>query len=113
MTETDLIKLVLAQTDGYLDFPFNRPGQKATVIFSVIKHHSNNKIIAMVYTQDGQVLIDVKLMPAQNEALRLSAGVEPGRHLNNRYWTTIRVNETVVSTDELKNIISESARLTR
>jgi predicted DNA-binding protein (MmcQ/YjbR family) len=113
MTETDLIKLVLEQTDGYLDFPFNRPDQKATVIFSVIKHHSNNKIIAMVYTQDGQVLIDVKLMPAQNEALRLSAGVEPGRHLNNRYWTTIRVNETVVSTDELKNIISESARLTR
>jgi len=113
MTETELIKLVLDQTDGYLDFPFNRPGQKATVIFSVIKHRRNGKIVAMVYTQDAQVLIDVKLTPAQNEALRLSAGVEPGRHLNNRYWTTIKVNETVVSTVELKNIIRESARLTR
>jgi len=112
MTEKELIQLVLDHTDGELSFPFNRPGQKSTVIFFVIKHRSNHKIIAMVYTQNGQVLIDVKLTPAQNDELRLSAGVEPGYHLNNRYWTTIKVNDTVVSRTELTNIILESARLT-
>jgi len=73
-----VIQLVLELTDGYRCFPFNRPGQQATVILSVIKHRANDKMIAMVYTKVNQVCLDIKLTPEQNDELRLLAGVEPG-----------------------------------
>ena len=112
MTEQELIALTIAQTDGYLDYPFNRPNQKAGVIFSVIKHQSNNKMIAMVYTKSDQLFIDVKLLPQHSESLRLLKGVMPGQHLNNHYWTTINVTTTELSQTELVNVIAESAKLT-
>jgi len=112
MTEQELIALIMVQTDGYLGYPFNRPNQKSGVIFSVIKHRSTHKMIAMVYTKSDQLFVDVKLLPKHSESLRLLKGVMPGQHLNNHYWTTVNVTTTELSRTELVNVIAESAKLT-
>jgi len=112
MTAADLIKLIIDQTDGFLDYPFNRPNQQAGVRFAVIKHQHNHKIIAMVYEQAEQVFVDVKLTPRQREELRGLSGVDPGHHFNRDYWTTIKVNDTALSQVELSNVIAASASLT-
>ncbi|WP_137626095.1 MmcQ/YjbR family DNA-binding protein [Lactiplantibacillus pingfangensis] len=112
MMAADLIKLILDQTDGFLDYPFNRPNQQSGVRFAVIKHQQNQKIIAMVYQQAGQVFIDVKLSPQQSEEIRMLKGVQPGRHFNRQFWTTISVNDTALSALELSRVIAASAALT-
>lgn len=112
MTEKELIALIIDHTDGYLSFPFNRPGIKSTIVWSIIKHQHNDKILAMVYTKENELLMNIKLSPAQNEVMRLLNGVEPGYHMNKKYWTTIHVNDTELSAKELLGIIAESARLT-
>jgi len=112
MTEKELVNLIIENTDGYLSFPFNKPSTKSKVIWSIIKHHSNDKILAMVYVKENDLMMNIKLSPEQNETLRLLKGVEPGYHMNKRYWTTININNTELSGKERLNIILESARLT-
>jgi len=112
MTENELVNMVIKNTDGYLCFPFNRPGTQSTITWSVIKHHHNDKILAMVYMKGEELMINVKLLPEQNESLRLLKGVKPGYHMNKKYWTTIFVNNTALSLTELQKIIEESSRLT-
>ncbi len=112
MDKNELIKLILDRTDGYVSYPFNKPGRKEPIQWSVIKHQSNNKILAMVFVKDDQLMMNIKLKPEQNDMMRDLQGVEPGYHMNKRHWTTITINHTEVSMKELENIVLESARLT-
>ncbi|QIL50152.1 MmcQ/YjbR family DNA-binding protein [Weissella coleopterorum] len=113
MNEKQLIKLIEVETDAYLSYPFNKPGVNSTIKWSVLKHQKNDKILAMVYVKDEELLMNVKLLPEHSESLRMLKGVEPGYHMNKKYWSTIAINNTELTLTELKNIIKESYELTR
>lgn len=108
-----LVKLVVDNSDGYETFPFNKDTSHEKIIWHVIKHESNNKIIALVFEKDGDLLIDLKLTVEHGQQMRLIRGVEAGYHMNKEHWNTIHVNDTEVSEVELINMIKESAELTR
>ncbi|WP_407910758.1 MmcQ/YjbR family DNA-binding protein [Lactiplantibacillus brownii] len=112
LTTDGLIKKIMAQTGGYLAFPFNHVGEQAAIVFATIKQRHNHKILAMVYQKDDQVMVDLKLTPAHSESIRTLKGVAPGAHFNQRYWTTITINATAISDQKLTAMIAESAKLT-
>ncbi|RRG17570.1 MmcQ/YjbR family DNA-binding protein [Weissella viridescens] len=112
MQLTQLVDLVVANTDGYECFPFNKPTRHEKIVWHVIKHHSNDKIIAMVFEKDAELLIDLKLTIEHGQQMRLIRGVEPGFHMNKAHWNTVHVNATDLSEGELVNMIKESATLT-
>ena len=113
MKRQELIDLVLANTDGYECYPFNGPNRHEKIKWTVIKHQSNNKIMALIFEIDGQLLIDIKLDPDQGDILRQSVtGVYPGYHMNKVHWNTIAVNRTSLTNDEILGHIKESAKLT-
>ncbi|MCZ9310993.1 MmcQ/YjbR family DNA-binding protein [Weissella koreensis] len=113
MKEQELIDMIISETDAYLSYPFNKPGTKSTIKWSILKHHKNNKILAMVYIKDDELSLNVKLLPEHSESLRTLKGVEPGYHMNKKYWTTILINNTELTLKEIKNIIQESNELTK
>lgn len=113
MKEKELIDMIMATTDAYLSYPFNKPGRKSTIQWSVLKHQKNDKILAMVYVKDNELLMNVKLLPEHSEGLRMLKGVDPGYHMNKKYWTTIFINNTELTLEEINNIIQESSELTK
>ena len=113
MERQELIDLVLANTDGYECYPFNGPNSHEKIKWTVIKHRSNHKIMALIFEIDGQLLIDIKLDPDQGDILRQSeTGIYPGYHMNKVHWNTIAVNLTSLPNDEILELIKESAKLT-
>ena len=111
-TRESLIDFVLENCQGYLDHPFNGGKSREKILWSVIKQKSNQKMIAMVFEKDGQLLIDLKLTPEHGQEVRDLAGVFPGYHMNKKHWNTVAVNQTVVEKNELAKMIQESAELT-
>ena len=113
MERQELINLVLANTDGYECYPFNGPNSHEKIKWTVIKHQSNNKIMALIFEIDSQLLIDIKLDPDKGDILRQSVpGVYPGYHMNKVHWNTIAVNLTSLPNNEILRLIKESAKLT-
>ena len=106
------LELVVDHTDGYECFPFNKPTRHEKIIWHVVKHQSNDKIIAMVFEKDDELLIDLKLTIEHGQQMRLIRGVEPGFHMNKEHWNTVYVNATDLTVNELINMVKESAELT-
>ncbi|WP_429971840.1 MmcQ/YjbR family DNA-binding protein [Fructilactobacillus sp. Tb1] len=109
----DLVSLVQKYSDGYLCFPFENPKRPSQIKTHVIKHKSNNKIIAIILVKDKQLLINLKLTPAHIQEMRDIRGIIPGYHMNKKHWNSILVNDTDLSKIELINMIKESAKLTK
>lgn len=112
MTEQELIEMILDQTNAYVSLPFNKPNRPDQIKWYVLKHHHNDKILAMVYTKDQELSLNLKLQPELNAELQLLKGVLPGYHMNKRHWVTIIVNNTELSRDELLKAVAMSADLT-
>lgn len=113
MKRQELIELVLENTDGYECYPFNGPKSHEKIKWTVIKHQSNNKILALIFELQDQLLIDVKLDPDKGDILRQSVkGIYPGYHMNKVHWNTIAVNMTSLSQSEVIDLVRESAALT-
>ena len=113
MERQELIDLVLANTDDYECYPFNGPNSHEKIKWTVIKHQSNYKVMALIFEIDDQLLIDIKLDPDQGDILRQSeTGVYPGYYMNKVHWNTIAVNRTSLTNDEILGLIKESAKLT-
>lgn len=112
MQLAELVELVVDHTDGYECFPFNKPTRHEKIIWHVVKHQSNDKIIAMVFEKDDELLIDLKLTIEHGQQMRLIRGVEPGFHMNKEHWNTVYVNATDLTVNELINMVKESAELT-
>lgn len=103
----------IANTDGYECYPFNGPNSHEKIKWTVIKHQANNKIMALIFEIDSQLLIDIKLDPDKGDILRQNIkGVYPGYHMNKVHWNTIAVNRTSLTKDEMHELIKESAKLT-
>lgn len=113
MKKRELIELVLHETNSFEDYPFNGEHSHETIEWTVMKHLSNKKIIALIFEKDGELLIDLKLTPEHGEIMRKTRGVFPGYHMNKTHWNTISVNNTDVGLTELVNMIHESDELTR
>ncbi|HAT54837.1 MAG TPA: hypothetical protein DCW31_06300 [Lactobacillus sp.] len=112
MTEKELVDLVIEETGGMLDHPFNGGTSHEKIEWQVIRHRRNRKIIAMVFTKDGVLLIDLKMIPEHGEFARKLRGVMPGYHMNKTHWNTVDVNHTDVQPQELVGMIRESSKLT-
>ncbi|MBM7616606.1 putative DNA-binding protein (MmcQ/YjbR family) [Weissella uvarum] len=112
MNLKNLVQLVIDNTDGYESFPFNKDNSHEKIVWHVIKHESNNKIIALVFEKDDELLIDLKLTIEHGQQMRLLRGVGAGYHMNKEHWNTVHVNDTDVSESELINMIKESSDLT-
>lgn len=113
LKKRELIELVLHETNSFEDYPFNGEHSHETIEWTVMKHLSNKKIIALIFEKDGELLIDLKLTPEHGEIMRKTRGVFPGYHMNKTHWNTISVNNTDVGLTELVNMIHESDELTR
>ncbi|BAP85790.1 hypothetical protein LOOC260_112520 [Paucilactobacillus hokkaidonensis JCM 18461] len=113
MTRPELIKLVTDYTDSYEDYPFNGGKSRETTLWTVMKQRSSNKIVALIFEKDDQLMIDLKLEPEHGVVMRNYRGVFPGYHMNKTHWNTIRVNDTELSNQELINMIKESDELTK
>ncbi|EHJ52201.1 MmcQ/YjbR family DNA-binding protein [Streptococcus macacae] len=109
LTKKELIALVLMITNGYEDYPFKRKGRE----HAAIRHHHNQKILAIILEQDSRLLLSLKLKPEQVEEYLNDRGIMPAIGLNKKHWLTIAVNETEVTQEELKQMLLESSRLTR
>lgn len=66
----------------------------------------------MVFEEDDELLIDLKLTIEHGQQMRLIRGVEPGFLMNKEHWNTVHVNATDLTVNELINMVKESAELT-
>lgn len=58
----------------------------------MIKHQSNNKIIALIFEINELLMMDVKFDPDKEDILRQNMEVvDPGYHINNVHWNTVAV----------------------
>lgn len=112
MDRQTLINLVKTTTNSFEDYPFNHKNSHEKIIWTVMRQVSNNKIIALIFEKDDELMIDLKLEPQHGEMMRSRNGVYPGYHMNKTHWNTVTVNKTDVSKKELINMIRESDRLT-
>lgn len=106
-TREELIRYCLTYKDVYEDYPFH------DVQWAVIRHRSNKKVFAWIYEREGHVCINVKCHPDWILFWREAfAGVQPGFHLNKKYWNTVIMDGTVPE-DALERMIGESYDLTK
>ncbi|MGT2906306.1 MmcQ/YjbR family DNA-binding protein [Streptococcus dentiloxodontae] len=77
-----------------------------------MRHHRNNKILAIIYEQDSRLLVNLKLQPQQIEELLSCKGVVAGIGLNKKHWISIFVNEAEINQSELEQMILISSQLT-
>lgn len=107
-----LVEFTTQQTGGIEDFPFNGPNSHEKIIWHIVRHPENKKIIAMIFVKNNALLINLKLTPDHIEHAVTIPGVTRGYHMNKQYWITVDINNTELSEDELKNMLQESFQLT-
>lgn len=107
-----LVDFTTQQTEGIEDFPFNGPNSNEKIIWYIVRHPENKKIIAMVFVKDNTLLINLKLTADHVEHAITIKGVTRGYHMNKQYWISIDVNNTEISKDELQKMLQESSKLT-
>lgn len=106
-SKQDIITHCLTYPDVYEDYPFHDPQ------WAVIRHRKNKKVFAWIYSRNGNVCVNVKCDPEWIEFWRNTfAGVQPGYHLNKKYWNTIILDGTVPDED-IKRMVGESFDLTK
>ncbi|WP_347559873.1 MmcQ/YjbR family DNA-binding protein [Clostridium sp. AM58-1XD] len=106
-TKQDLIQYCLTLRDVYEDYPFRDQE------WAVIRHKSSKKVFAWIYRRNGSVCINVKCDPEWVDFWRKAfSGVQPGYHLNKKYWNTVILDGSVPDGD-IKRMISESYDLTK
>lgn len=106
-TKKDIITYCLTYPEVYEDYPFHDHE------WAVIRHKNNRKVFAWIYSRNGNVCVNVKCDPEWTEFWRNAfSGVEPGYHLNKKYWNTIILDGTVPDKD-VKRMVGESYDLTK
>ncbi len=111
-TVKSLVKDCLKISNGYESLPFNKDLTKDKIVWHVVKHSHNDKMYAMVFEKEHDIFLNVKLTVEHGEELRHLKGVQVGYHMNKKHWNTIDVNNTELSTREIRNVLFESAKLT-
>lgn len=109
----ELVNLTIKHSDGYEDFPFNGGKSHEKIIWHIIRHPKNKKIIAMIFIKDQTLWLNLKLTAEHVGQMVNISGIEPGYHMNKKYWISINVNSTDILEEELINMIRESAQLTK
>lgn len=105
-TREELIQYCLTYKEVYEDYPF-RDHQ-----WAVIRHRGNRKVFAWIYDRGGSVCVNVKCHPDWILFWRDAfPGVQPGYHLNKKYWNTVILDGTVPE-EAVKRMIGESYDLT-
>lgn len=106
-TREDLIRYCLTYKDVYEDYPFRDHE------WTVIRHRGNRKVFAWIYSREGSLCINVKCHPDWILFWRDTfESVQPGFHLNKKYWNTVIMDGTVPE-DTLKRMIGDSYDLTK
>jgi len=101
-----LIDLCLSFPAVYEDYPFDK--MTGPAVWAVMRHRTNKKTFAMIYERDGKLCINLKADPLEADFLRQAfADVTPGYHMNKTHWNTIILGGDV-STDNLKQMITQS-----
>lgn len=108
----ELIDLVLEKTNSYEDCPFNDNNTHETILWTAIRE-KRQKIIALIFEKDNELLIDLKLTPGHGNEVREYDGVFPGYDMNKTHWNTVRVNNTSLPFEGLVKMIEESYKLTK
>ncbi|WP_349534023.1 MULTISPECIES: MmcQ/YjbR family DNA-binding protein [Leuconostoc] len=111
-TEKSLVEFTIKQTKAVEDFPFNGPNSHEKIVWHIIRHPKNKKIISMIFVKDNVLTINLKLTADHVEHAITIPGVNHGYHMNKKYWVSVDVNNNELSQEELKNMIMESFLLT-
>ncbi|MDG4969512.1 MmcQ/YjbR family DNA-binding protein [Lactococcus lactis] len=102
----------MSLSNSYEDYPFN-DNRHEKILWTAIRQKKNKKILALIFEKEGELLIDLKLIPEHGEEVRQYEGVYSGYHMNKLHWNTVRVNNTTLSYDGLIKMIKESDNLTK
>jgi predicted DNA-binding protein (MmcQ/YjbR family) len=106
-TKKEAISYCLTYKDVYEDYPFHDNQ------WAVIRHKDNRRVFAWIYERGGFICINVKCDPQWIDFWRNAfPSVQPGFHLNKKYWNTIILDGTVPDRD-IKRMIGESYDLTK
>jgi len=90
-TKQDIIDYCLTLPATFLDYPFAKM-EKGKEPTPVLKHLKNKKMFALVQDRDEQVVVAVKIDPAQAEEQReLFEAVSAAWHMNKTHWSDIRL----------------------
>lgn len=97
MNRNDMITYALHLDDALEDYPFDDPD------FTILRHKSNNKWFAMLFTLNERICMNVKTSPWEVDALcETYNGITPGWHMNKRHWITVDLNSDVAVDDMYK-----------
>ncbi len=106
--KSEIIEMCLSFNNVYQDFPF-----KSKLNYSVIRHRSNKKIFALVYTKDDVTFVNLKAEPMMADLLKqMYKAVVPGYHMNKQHWISVILDGTI-GDDEIKRFVSNSFDLTK
>ena len=108
MQKKRLIKYCLKLEDSVETYPFK---DKSYDEYAVIRHKSNNKWFALIFTLEGKVQINLKCDPVESAFLRDSYDfITPGWHMNKAHWITVDPDKAPKSM--LETLIKKSYDLT-
>ena len=89
MTKQDVIDYCLSYPETYEDYPFDETT-------TLIRHHENKKMFAIVDHLNGKLQATLKCEPLKAEILRSTyESVVPGYHTNKQHWNTVFVDGDV------------------
>lgn len=102
------------------DFPWEHSSRYQS--YGAFRHTSNRKWFALimnvtrdVLNKDGNTspidILNVKISPAQGEALRKTPGIYPAYHMNHKTWISVVLDETLPD-EKILELIDTSYQLT-
>ena len=106
MTRDEIIDYCLTFPQAYEDHPFDVIFNDDT--WTVMRHQTNKKGFAFIYTRDGNLCVNLKCDPAEADFFRqVYTDVTPGFHMNKDHWNTVIIGGDVPD-QELLDMISRS-----
>ena len=108
MNEEQLIKLCQFTKDTIVTQPFK---DKKDGGLYVVRHKSNNKWFALIFTMEDKLYVNLKCYPDLAAILRdEEPAVDFGWHMNKKHWIKVYVNN--ISLLGLERLIKISFELT-
>ena len=106
LTREEALRACLRLPGAYEDYPFD------DLNWTAVRHGSNHKIFALIFSRDGRIWINLKAEPLKADFLRDAfSAVLPGYHMNKRHWISVILDGSMEDGD-ICALIGDSYRLT-
>ncbi len=108
MNQKQLIKKCLISDDAIATNPFT---DKRYSEITIIRHKSNEKWFACIFTLENKLYVNLKCEPELAAILRDNEpAITPAWHMNKKHWIKVDVN--AIAPDILEKLITISYNLT-